>query len=215
MASKVAVWIVADPRPEHIRAVSWLNESRATNFYLIKVEAVQIDASRPAPLLTLIVGPSVEGKEVGETKRELAERHTIRQRFWTQLLDLVKTKTTLHANLSPSHDNWIATSAGRAGIYSHVIRQHNTNIELYIDRGNEAENLAIFEALEMSKSKIEEAFGSPLEWQRLPDKRACRISYTIHIGGYKDEDKWPEIHAAMVDAMIRFDRAFKPFIARL
>ena len=73
VGARAAIWIASDPRPEHINAVSWLNESNAASFYLLKVEAVRIGDSEPAPLLTLIVGPSKEGREVGETKKELAE----------------------------------------------------------------------------------------------------------------------------------------------
>ena len=58
IGAKAAIWIVADPRPEHIGAISWLNESSSAAFYLIKVEAVRIGDSPPAPLLTLIVGSS-------------------------------------------------------------------------------------------------------------------------------------------------------------
>ena len=87
VAARTAIWIVSDPRPEHINAVSWLNESNAASFYLLKIEAIRIGESERAPLLTLIVGPSKEGREVGETKKEIAERYEIRRRFWTGLLD--------------------------------------------------------------------------------------------------------------------------------
>ncbi len=36
IGAKTAIWIVADPRPEHIGAISWLNESSSANFYLFK-----------------------------------------------------------------------------------------------------------------------------------------------------------------------------------
>jgi hypothetical protein len=50
LEAKRAIWIVSDPRPEHITAVSWLNsESSTAKFYLVKVEAVRIGASDPAP----------------------------------------------------------------------------------------------------------------------------------------------------------------------
>ena len=48
--------------------------ARSTDFYLVKVEAVRIGESAPAPLLTLIVGPSEEAKSAGQTKKQLAER---------------------------------------------------------------------------------------------------------------------------------------------
>lgn len=90
IGAKAGVWIVSDPRPEHVGAISWLNESSGADFYLLKVEAIQISDSPPAPLLTLIVGPSEESREVGETKKELAERYPIRHRFWTELLEKAK-----------------------------------------------------------------------------------------------------------------------------
>jgi hypothetical protein len=51
------------------------------NFYLLKIEAIQIGDSPPAPLLSVIVGPSEEGKEVGKAKKEMAERYIIREKF--------------------------------------------------------------------------------------------------------------------------------------
>ncbi|HQK64961.1 MAG TPA: DUF4268 domain-containing protein, partial [Tenuifilaceae bacterium] len=53
-----AIWIVSEPRQEHVKAISWLNESTAAEFYLFKIEGIKIGNSDPAPLLTLIVGPS-------------------------------------------------------------------------------------------------------------------------------------------------------------
>lgn len=87
MDAQVAIWIVAEPRPEHVRALSWLNESAPSDFYLLKIEGIQIAGSPPAPLLTLIVGPSSETREVGDTKRELAERHFIRKDFGRHCLN--------------------------------------------------------------------------------------------------------------------------------
>src|SRR5215471_19803609 len=39
--AKCAVWIVGDARPEHIQAVASLNESKATAFYMVKLEGVR------------------------------------------------------------------------------------------------------------------------------------------------------------------------------
>lgn len=35
LEAKVGVWIVSEPRPEHVKAVSWLNESSSAAFYLV------------------------------------------------------------------------------------------------------------------------------------------------------------------------------------
>jgi len=218
MDAKAAIWIVSDPRPEHIQAITWLNESGSASFYLLKLEAVRIGDSPPAPLLTLIVGPSLESHEAGESKKEFAERYEIRKRFWTGLLDRAKFTTRLHANISPSRDNWIAAGSGISGlVFSYVVRQQDSHVELYIDRDKEPlENKRIFDQFARSRDTIEAAFGAPLEWERLDTKRACRIKYEIEIGGYRsDEARWPEIQTAMIDAMVRLERALKPHIAKL
>jgi len=213
-----AVWIVADPRPEHVKAVSWLNESTAARFYLVKAEVVRIDDSPPAPLFTVIVGPSPEGRQVGETKKDLAERHLRRRRFWEQHLSRAKQRTQLHAGISPSMDHWVKAGAGRSGLgYSYLIRKTDAQVELYIDRGEgcESENKATFDALIAHREQIEVAFGESLEWQRLDGRRACRICKLIELGGLVDEDRWPGIQDAMIDAMVRLEKALKPHVERL
>lgn len=215
--AKLAIWISSDPRPEHIKAINWLNETTAASFYLLKVEAIRIGDSLPAPLLTLIVGPSIEGKTAGATKKEFAERYAIRYKFWSGLLERAKTRTKLHAGISPSQYSYIQTSAGKNGLkYNYDIRKHDAMVELYIDRGNEDENEEIFNKLHASKNSIEQDFGEALEWLYLENKRACRIIKTINIGGYRDdESKWPEIQDAMIEAMIRLERALRNPIENL
>jgi hypothetical protein len=171
-----------------------------------------------SPLLTLIVGPSEEGREVGETKKELAERYDLRERFWSGLLARAKESTKLHANISPGRYSWVGAGSGKRGLgFNYVIRKHEGAVELYIDRGKDAdeENKAIFDSLAQSRDAVEKDFGEPLEWQRLEGKRACRIRKIINAGGYRDESKWDEIQRAMTDAMVRLEKALKPHIAKL
>ena len=89
------------------------------------------------------------------------------------------------------------------------------SVELYIDR-HAATNKRLFDAILQQKAEIETAFGKPLIWQRLDDKRACRISYVVATGEYKnDESKWSQIQSAMVEAMIRFEAALRPALDAL
>lgn len=146
--AKTAIWITSEPRPEHEKAIHWLNEMLPvdTAFFLIKLEAYQIDGSSPAPMFTIVAGPSVTSKQIGDQKKELAERHVIRLEFWKQLLEETKTRTPIFANRSPTKDNWITVGAGKSGFsYGYVIRMDDAQIELYIDRGNAEINKNIFE----------------------------------------------------------------------
>ena len=218
IGAKAAIWIVSEPRPEHIDAISWLNESSRASFYLLKLEAVRIGDSLPAPLLTRIVGSSEQNQAVGETKREFTERYALRYRFWTPLLERARDRTPLHANISPSQRATISTAVQSGLFLRYIVQQHTSEIDLYIDRGRDSdtENEEIFDRLRQSQAEIEEAFGEPLEWQRLEGKRACRIIKRFSLGGYQDdEEKWPEIQDAMIDGMIRLEAALRPHIDRL
>src|SRR5262249_60012570 len=96
--------------------------------------------------------------------------------------------------------------------------QDEGRVELYIDRGagKAAENKELFERINQHKEEIERAFGGPLSWQRLDNKQGCRIAYPIKVGGYRsDESRWPAIQDAMIDAMIRLEKALTPHLARL
>lgn len=155
--ARAAIWICADPRPEHIKAVNWLNESDLADFYLCKLEAVRIDDSPPAPLLTQIVGASAESRQVGDAKKKFTERHHLREAFWTGLLDYIPQKTDLHANLSPGKYSWLGTSAGLTDLgLNYLIRRDSARAELYIDRGKGADdkNLQIFDELHSEKNYL-------------------------------------------------------------
>lgn len=216
--AKVAIWITSSPRPEHERAVHWLNEVLPGDmaFYLVKVEAFSIDGSPAAPLFTVVAGPSKAAQEAGEAKKDLAERHLLRQEFWTQLLARAKARTSLHARISPSTENWITASAGRGGLsYNYLILYEAARVEFYIDSADATLNKRYFDALYAHKAEIEQTFGAPLDWQRLDNRKASRISYVISGGGLLDQARWPEIQDKMIAAMLRLEQAFKPQIDSL
>jgi hypothetical protein len=213
--ARTAIWITRSPRPEHEKAVHWLNETLPadTAFYLLKVEAYKIGDSDPAPLLTIVAGPSLESKQVGGQKKELAERHLLRREFWTQLLDAAKSKTRLFDRISPGTDNWVGASAGKSGMaYNFVIRMQDAQVELYIDRGKTEENKRIFDALFSKKAEVEERFGTTLEWQRLDNRQSCRIRFLIEGLGLENREKWPKLQEQLIDAMIRFHKALQPLV---
>jgi hypothetical protein len=140
----------------------------------------------------------------------------LRYQFWTQLLALAQEKTDLHAKIKPTKYDWL----GRRiyGLwFNYSVGQHLGRAELWIDKGKgaEAENKEIFDKLVANKAEIEHNYGGPLEWERLDGKRACRIRKQIDLGGYLDEQTWPKLHEAMVDAMIHLHKALSPHIQYL
>ena len=217
--AKTAIWIVADPRPEHIRAVSRLNESCLASFYLIKLEAVTIGGSLPAPLLTLVVGSNEVSQEASETRQELTERDRLRFRFWQECLPRSNERSSLFNTVAPGKERAKRVTAGILGLkYGYVIQEHSSEIELYIDRSDSddrrEQNQEIFDTLQQAQEPIEVAFREPLDW-RHENMIACRVRKQFELGGYRDEDRWEEIQDAMIDAMIRLEQAFRPHIDAL
>ena len=219
MDARTAIWIVSEPRPEHVSAINWLNESTAANFYLLKIEGVKIGDSDPAPLLTLIVGPSEETENVGKSKREKKERYVLRREFWTIVLNKLKDKTNLFNAVSPSESSWIGAGSGKRGIqYTMWVTQDDARVTLYIDRGKESEeeNKSILDKLEAYKDEVEAIYGDKFEWRKRDDERACQITITVPNGGYKsDKERLDDIGENLADCMSRFEKAFVKYIKDL
>lgn len=200
--AKAAIWIVSEPRQEHVDAISWLNKSQLADFYLIKLEAYKIENSLPAPLLTLIVKPGPR----------ILNNDDPRYLFWTALLERMKKKSDLFANIAPQSSIWISTGAGKAGLsYQFVIHKHDVQALFGINRAKE-ETKEIFDKLSAHKEEINSKFEGELDWQQRPELKSSQVVNYISIGGYLDEGKWPQIQDAMIEAMIGLEEAFRPHI---
>jgi hypothetical protein len=216
--ARAAVWITSEPRPEHERAILWLNEMLPadTAFYLVRIEAYKIEDSPPAPLLTVVAGPSPEARQIGDKKKELAERDIRRREFWRTLLERANQKTSLHSQRSPITGSALDAGAGKSGIvFQYRIRTHDAAVGLRIRRETPEDSKRIFDVLHQRKQTIEERFGDRLEWRPKEDMRTCHAFHLIDTGGWKDEENWQEIQEDMVDAMVRLEQALKPEIERL
>ena len=146
----------------------------------------------------------------------LEERHLKRLEFWKQLLEKNNAKTVLFSNVSLSKECSIGAGVGKSGLsYNYVILRNSARIELYIDTGDRDRNKRIYDQLYSKRQEIESDFGEKLEWQRLDDKRACRIAKTVENKGLWDMDDWPAIQDKMIDAMIRFKKALSKHIQQL
>lgn len=214
-----AIWVATEVRQEHQRVIDWLNEvtSADTNFYFVKVEAIRIGDSPFAPLFTVLSRPDIQTREIGEEKKALAERHILREAFWTQLLERSRGKTTLTENRSPTYDHWLAVAAGRSGInYNYLIYMDHAAIDLYIDFGDHAANKSAFDQLLEQRESIEQEFGDTFEWRRMDDKRSSRIVKQYHgQGSLREEDRWATLQDMLIEAMIRFDQVMRQRISNL
>jgi Domain of unknown function (DUF4268) len=152
---------------------------------------------------------SVREARDNKSSTQTSERHI---RFWTVLLSKAQARHDLHARISPSKESWIAATV--SGLYfAYVLARNQGRVELYFPSSRLAEeNLRIFKNLYQKRVEIEKLFGDELDWQPLENKQACRIAYVVGIGNSRDEETWESLHEAMVDAMVRLEKAFMPYI---
>lgn len=218
------VLAAADFSKELTTAVMWLLD-RDIDIRCVRMKPYRmtdgtllLDVQQLIPLPEATAFQTQIGVKKQAERQNRSERHELRLKFWAGLLALAKTKSDVHANRKPTQDSWISGGIGRTGfalLYS--IRKNDSQVELWISlgSGHTAKNKAAFKALEEQKVSVESAFGSPLDWQELPDGDGCRIRYVVQ-GGYKSSpDQWPNIYAQLVDAMVRLDNALRSRVVSL
>ncbi len=150
-----------------------------------------------------------------DSKTETKHRHIVRREFWTRLLQAMNTKSSLYQNCNPGKYHWIGAGSGVRGLAMNfgATKKYGRS-ELYIDRGDQAENELVFEQLLALKDQIEKDFGGPLRWDRLSDKRASRITADID-GNVFDKDRWEDMIKKMTDNMVRLDKSLRPHIKEI
>jgi hypothetical protein len=221
LEAKVAIWIVAEARPEHVRAVEWLNDSTPDDVkvFLVRLAGYRIGASPPAVQFTVVAGPSPAGKAAGALRQQWARRHQLRYRFWEQLLASARAQgLTTHANISPTTNSILYAGAGRGGLYwAYVIRLRGASgVELYIATPDADTNKRYFDQLVAHREAIEQAFGGSLVWDRGEGKLSSHVRAEVPNAGIEEhEDHWPQIQDGMIQAMRRLTHAVGPYLKRL
>lgn len=216
LEASTAIWVAADFRPEHIRAISWLNDSTPGNFYLVKVEAVRIDGSIWAPLFTVLEQPSVDLKAASGLRSDNSNAEEERFDFWSGLIEMASAKSQFHARLKPRSYHFLkARSLKYQGVYfEYVLNQSQAWVGLYLDKGK-TYNEAVFDELFEQREAIERESGLIIKWDRLNHCSACRIS-TVFDEGIKTMDRsdWPRLQEGLVGAMTVYEQVFDQFLPK-
>lgn len=140
---------------------------------------------------------------------EMKERYKKRIAFWKQLLERYNKESTLFESVSPAKTYWISAGSGIGGVaFSFVVGKSYARTEVYCARPRKAENKFIFDELFNEKEAIERQTGL-LEWERLDDKKACRIKQELKEVSIFDENDWPGMIEFLTKSMRGLETAFK------
>ncbi|WP_312473495.1 DUF4268 domain-containing protein [Neobacillus sp.] len=215
--AKTVIWITPEPRVEHVEVFEWLNEITPidTSWYLFKLEVIKLGDTSVSPLFTKISGPSQEVKNMGNEKKEVAERHHKRVKFWETLLVHLNKETSIYRNVSPTMDNWLNGATGIGGIiHSLIVRQKNSSLQLVIEKSSTETNKKIYDYFYSCKENIEKEFGEKLIWRRMDENKSSRIQFDINECSL-DSSTWEIGMPMFVDKFIKWQAALSPHIQHI
>jgi len=150
-----------------------------------------------------------KAQEEQSTQDELKGRYQVRLEFWKQHLQKFNRKSNLFSNISPSKDNWLSAGTGVSGVgFNFTISRTYARTEVYMSRIVAEENKFIFDKLLAQKETIENETGA-LEWERLDDKKACRIKQELNNVNLYEKDDWEKMSNFMIDSMLKLEPAFR------
>ena len=212
--AKVVIWIVKEAREEHRSAIEWLNNNtnKEINFFLIELHAYKIGDSLPAPKFEVIEKPNDFIKNAKGTgiSGEMNKSQSERVEFWTQFNETVISRGKPFNIRKASTDHWydvaIGTSEAHIGI-NLVNKESSIVVELYIN-----DSKALFDRLFDLKDDIEEELGFKMDWQRLDDKKASRIKYSIPGLNFDDHANYDDLMNQIIDEVVIMKKVFVKYM---
>lgn len=176
----VLVWIAKELRDEHRKALEWLNEQTGpdVDFFGVVIEVIRIDESKPAFSLRPVVFPNEWQKDRGSGRTITSPKAEAYREYFQGLIDDLRTKHKFTGAKVGQPQSWYSFSSGVRGIIfsNSFALGGKVRAELYIDLQDKDRNKKLFDRLQDQQASIEHEFGGDLSWERLDDKRACRIA---------------------------------------
>ena len=221
--ANIVIWVARNFRDEHREALDLLNRhtDEEIEFFGIAVEVWRIDGSRPAPHFRVVSAPNDWRKQSVTSRRAdgtagLSERNQRYRAFFQELIDRLREEHRFTNATKGQPQSWYTFSAGlgRVGFNASFAAGARYRVEVYIDRDKDW-NEQLFDKLFASKEDIESELGEELFWERLDNRKACRIS-AVRQGSIDDgPDTLAEIRDWMIERLLAFKRVFGPRLAEL
>jgi len=143
------------------------------------------------------------------TFSRVREREKAYIAYFSKLLDELRKKADFQVkDVSPDGASWIVikTVSQQGGGFSYFTfsftRDKRLRVELYLDLADKGLTKAVFDDLYARKNEFESFIG-PIEWERLPDRRASRLAI-YHDGYIYDDKKHLELRKWAAETMVKF-----------
>jgi len=215
------ILVAANFRKEVTSTVLWLRDYHNVDITCIKVtpykdgEKLYLDTEQIIPVKDAqdyqVRLAAKKQAEAVSSKAE-ASRHNLRYRFWEKALPVLRERTGIFINVSPTKDNWIYGASGfRSIAYNVVIRKDGARAELFIQKGVDESN-RIFHELKKNETDLASLFSLPLYWRELPNNKTSCISINYNKYGLTDEEHWDDIAEFLANSVAELKSAFQPLL---
>lgn len=216
------ILVAKEFQPEVTSTVLWLR-GNGIDIQCIKIIPYKLDNEILVDVDKIIPLPETSNYLVGLREKEIEENKTrlenenIQSEYWGRLLEYCKSNNfQLFKNRNYSSSSWIGTSSGIISSlrYNFVLLKNTIRIELYINDEYKETNKKLFDALYRSYEKINSTFGDNLNWERLDDRKASRISFSTHFDR-DNKEKWDIAIEWHYTHMKKFEESLRPFIQEI
>lgn len=208
------VWVTPSFRPEHRAALDWLNTrtDESTRFFGVEIVVVRIGDSMPAPAFRLVAQPNDWEKTVRSTSavagRQVASAASY-QAVWTRFMAAVEAQHPgwSRATRPPVGVSFGMTAGVRGATYYVSYFKRGVTSEIYFEHPDAAVNQAWWQYFYDRREALESAYGGPLEFLDMPNRKGARISDHLPGAVITDEQAWGEHLAWMLDRQARLRAA--------
>lgn len=218
------IMVAAEFRKEVTSTVLWLLKHRvfvkcfkATPFQDGPDLFLTVEQLIPLPEAEeLMIGISEKEVEEQSLERGQATRYQLRTDFWHQTLEALQdAKVTLYGNVAPSRDHWLNTGSGLGGVhYAMIFNRDEARVNFVLGRASKEQNKTLFDILNARATEFDHAFGAPLSWRRMDDRKVSIIEFAKAFDGH-NRDSWPAMIAWLVEHIQRMEKLFDPEVASL
>ena len=205
----IVVWISTRLREEHRAAIDWMNRSAIDgyDFFGVEIEVIRIGDSDPAPRFNLVAMPNDWARQ---PRRAASESGTLYLEYWVALRDAWHAAGEKARFPKPRPRQLLPVPIGRSGFRLAAVAnktERALRVERYVRQKNMPAKQA-FDALLDQGAAIEDDYGGPLDWQRLPDRVASRIAVHLPHADIAEREDWSRQHAWIVEQLTRLRRVF-------
>lgn len=203
--AEIIIWIVKRAREEHRKAIEWLNDNidAKISFFLVEIELWQIDNSPLAPHFNVIERPNDWAKNV-KNLESLSGTKQLQYKFWQAFCDYAFKRDDMEREFSqrkthPQHWYTLGVPGKQYTINTAVNTQKKQiSVDIYIPNDKD-----FFHEILNEKQKIENMFGSSLEW--IEAGKDCRIvaKKNVDIKNSFDNNNWNQLFDWLITTSLK------------